>query len=47
MNEIEILARQKFGDPNPSLGIKNKELRFGTHGSKKVDLENPTSEAGC
>lgn len=39
MNEIEILARQKFGDPNPSLGIKNKELRFGTHGSKKVDLE--------
>lgn len=36
-NQIEVAAREKFGEPNARLSSKH-ELRFGSHGSKAVAL---------
>ncbi|MGB0720734.1 MAG: AAA family ATPase, partial [Bdellovibrionales bacterium] len=36
-NQIEVAAREKFGEPNTRLSSKN-ELRFGSQGSKSVEL---------
>jgi putative DNA primase/helicase len=39
--DIERLARQVWGPPNPKHSTRD-ELRFGTHGSKSVNLKNRT-----
>jgi hypothetical protein len=36
---MEQIARHFFGEPNEKLSRQNIELRFGTHGSKSVDLK--------
>ncbi len=36
---LNAVARHFFGEPNAQRS-KNGELRFGTHGSKSVDLKN-------
>lgn len=38
---MEAVARKLWGDPNARLSSQ-KELRFGTHGSKSVDLDKGT-----
>ncbi len=37
-NIIGAVALHYFGLPNASLSTPDKELRFGSHGSKSVDL---------
>ena len=39
---IEAIALHYWGKPNNSLSTPDKELRFGTHGSKSVDLVKGT-----
>jgi hypothetical protein len=38
---IAAVAQELFGEPNPELS-NAKELRFGSHGSKKIDLNKGT-----
>lgn len=42
VQHIETVARHLWGDPNERLSKPGKELRFGTHGSKSIDLEKGT-----
>lgn len=42
VQHIERVARHLWGDPNDKLSKPGKELRFGTHGSKSIDLEKGT-----
>lgn len=39
---IATVAKHFWGDPNEQLSKPSKELRFGQHGSKSVDLEKGT-----
>jgi hypothetical protein len=38
MNNFELSARERFGEPNKRLSTR-QEMRFGTHGSVSVNLE--------
>ena len=42
VQHIERVARHLWGEPNDKLSKPGKELRFGTHGSKSIDLEKGT-----
>ena len=42
VQHIEQVARYFWGEPNTKLSKPGKEIRFGTHGSKSIDLEKGT-----
>ena len=42
VQHIERVARHLWGEPNDKLSKPGKELRFGSHGSKSIDLEKGT-----
>jgi RecA/RadA recombinase len=42
VQHIEQVAQYFWGEPNTKLSKPGKEIRFGTHGSKSIDLEKGT-----
>lgn len=42
VQHIEQVAKFFWGEPNTKLSKPGKEIRFGTHGSKSIDLEKGT-----
>ena len=42
VQHIERVARHLWGEPNDKLSKPGREMRFGSHGSKSIDLEKGT-----